>query len=60
VIEEVLPKALYRVRLDDGRQIRAGLSPSLRHKVVRVIGGAKVVVKLSKFDPTRGQIIETI
>jgi translation initiation factor IF-1 len=51
---------LFRVRLEDGRQIRAGLSPSLRHKVVRVISGAKVVVKLSKFDPSRGQIIETI
>lgn len=60
MIEEVLPNALYRVRLDDGRSVRAGLSPSLRHQVVRLIGGAKVVVKLSKFDPGRGQITETI
>ena len=60
MIEEVLPNALYRVRLDDGRMVRAGLSPGLRHRVVRLIGGAKVLVKVSKFDPGRGQIIETV
>jgi translation initiation factor IF-1 len=60
VIEEVLPNALFRVRLGDGRTVRAGLAPALRHQIVRLIGGAKVVVKLSQFDPGRGQIIEKV
>lgn len=56
----MLPNALFRVRLGDGRTIRAGLAPTLRHQIVRLIGGAKVVVKLSEFDPGRGQIIEKV
>src|SRR4051794_25789068 len=57
VVDEVLPNALFRVTLEDGRTVRAGIAPSLRHAVVRLIGGSKVTVKLSKLDPGRGQII---
>ena len=51
---------MFRVRLDDGRRVRAGVSPALRHAVVRLISGTRVGVKLSELDPNRGQIIETI
>ncbi len=60
VIEEVLPKAMYRVRLDDGRTVRASIAPSLRHAVVRLISGCQVTVKLSPHDPSRGQITKQI
>ena len=60
VIDEVLPSALFRVTLDDGRTVRAGISPSLRHAVVRLISGSKVVVQLSKLDPSRGQIVKKL
>jgi translation initiation factor IF-1 len=60
IIEEVLPSALFRVRLDDGRKVRAGIAPALRHAVVRLISGTRVSVKLSELDPNRGQIIDTI
>jgi translation initiation factor IF-1 len=51
---------LFLVRLDDGRKVRAGVAPALRHAVVRLIGGTRVSVKLSELDPNRGQIIDTI
>jgi translation initiation factor IF-1 len=47
---------MYRVRLDDGRTIRAGLGSSLRHSIVRLIAGNTVMVRLSPHDPSRGQI----
>src|SRR6187549_2178352 len=60
VINEVLPNALFRVTLEDGRTVRAGIAPSLRHALVRLIAGSKVVVQLSKLDPGRGQIIKKL
>jgi len=56
----VLPNSLFRVTLEDGRSVRAGIAPSLRHALVRLIGGSKVTVKLSKLDPGRGQIIKKL
>jgi translation initiation factor IF-1 len=57
VIESVLPRAMYQVRLDDGRRVRASLTAPSRHAVVRLIEGNTVLVKLSPHDPNRGQII---
>ncbi|RYZ02055.1 MAG: hypothetical protein EOO73_33090 [Myxococcales bacterium] len=51
---------MFSVRLDDGRRVRAGIAPALRHAVVRLISGARVSVKLSELDPNRGQITEKI
>jgi translation initiation factor IF-1 len=56
VIEEVLPNAMYRVHLDDGRTVRASLSASARHSTVRLIAGSRVGVKLSSQDPSRGHV----
>ncbi len=60
VIEEVLPKAMYRVRLDDGRTVRASIAPALRHAIVRLISGCEVEVRLSPHDPNRGQITKQL
>ncbi len=55
---EIRPKALYRVRLTDGRVITANVSTSLRHAIVRILENDQVVIRLSKNDPHRGQIIQ--
>jgi len=60
VIEEVMPNALYRVRLKDGRAVSAGASTTLRHAVVRLIAGCKVLIELSRHDPHRGKILEKL
>ena len=56
-IEEALPSALYRVKLDDGRKIVAGLSTEARRTLIKVAPGDRVAVSLSPFDPSRGKII---
>jgi len=56
----VLPGALYRVRLNDGSELLAAMSPRMRHTVVRLISGSKVKVERSSRDPKRGQIVEKL
>jgi len=56
VIEAVLPKRLYRVRLDNGKTIQAGLGTRMQLGVVRLIAGDRVGLDVSSFDPNRGHI----
>jgi translation initiation factor IF-1 len=64
----VLPNALYRVRLEAGHQrsagqqrsVTAGVTSALRHQTVRLIVGDRVKLKLTTFDPNRGQITEKL
>ena len=55
-IEEALPSALYRVKLDDGRKVVAGLSIEARRTLIKIAPGDRVEVALSPIDPTRGKI----
>lgn len=56
IIDEALPRGLYRVRLDDGRRVRATLSTSAKRVTVKVLPGDRVLLELSAFDPSRGRI----
>ena len=60
VIEEVLPRALYRVRLDEGRAIRVGVDVNSRGGIVKLIAGDRVQVRLAERDPSRGQIVRKL
>ncbi|MGC4090153.1 MAG: hypothetical protein QM756_20180 [Polyangiaceae bacterium] len=60
MIEEVMPSALFKVRLEDGRTVSAGASTELRRVVVRLIAGTKVLVELAKHDPNRGKIVRKL
>jgi len=59
-IEEVLPRALYRVRLDDGATVTASVSNKLRQITVKLLPGDGVTVEISPYDPTRGRIKERL
>ena len=59
-VEEVLPKAMFHVRLDDGRVVRAGLGASSRHGIVRLIEGDRVRVKVSPIDPRRASVLRKL
>lgn len=55
---EVLPKALYRVELQSGQVVVAGLGQTLRHVVSRLVVGDRVVLQISPHDPNRGRITQ--
>lgn len=60
LVEEVLPRGMFRVRLDSGRTLRVGLTPTSRHSMVRLISGDRVLIKVSSQDPSRGHIIKKL
>jgi len=59
-IEAVLPRALYRVRLDGGTEITASVSAKARQVTVKLLPGDGVMVQISPYDPTRGRIEEKL
>jgi translation initiation factor IF-1 len=60
VIVELLPSALYQVRLDGEHQVIAHLPNTQRANFVRLRVGDRVRVALSIQDRTRGRILEIV
>lgn len=56
VVDEVLPNAIFRVKLDNGHEIQAHLSGKLRMNSIRILEGDKVTVELSPYDLSQGRI----
>lgn len=56
VIEETLPRGMYRIRCDDGRRITATLDTKARRVTVAVRPGDRVAIAPSPYDPSRGRI----
>ena len=56
IIEETLPRGLFRVRTDDGKTITAGISTTARQFTIKLIPGDRVILTISPFDPSRGRI----
>ncbi|MBC7174407.1 MAG: translation initiation factor IF-1 [Polyangiaceae bacterium] len=56
VIDAVLPKALYRVRLANGTLITASVASAAKRVTVKILPGDRVSVEVSQFDPSRGRI----
>ena len=54
---EALPSTLFRVKLDDGREVLAHLSGKLRLHYIKITVGDRVLVELSPYDDKRGRII---
>jgi translation initiation factor IF-1 len=58
VVVDVLPSAMYRVRLDDsGRQVLAHIADRIDRNFVRVLVGDRVQVELMPADRGRGRIV---
>ena len=59
VVTEILPSALYRVRLDEGSLVLAHVADRIDRNFVRVLVGDRVSVELST-DKGRGRIVKKI
>ncbi len=60
VVQEALPSTLFRVRLDDGKEILSHLSGRMRLNHIRVLPGDKVRVELSPYDDTKARIVQRL
>jgi len=56
IIQETLPGATFRVKLDDGREVLAYASGKMRIYHIKILVGDKVVVELTQYDDKRGRI----
>lgn len=56
VVEENLPGATFRVKLDDGRIIMAHLAGKMRLHYIKVLPGDKVALEITPYDPNKGRI----
>ena len=57
VVVEQLPRALYRVRLDEGQMVTAHIADRMERNFVRLLVGDRVAVELSPVDRGRGRIV---
>jgi translation initiation factor IF-1 len=57
VVEEAFPNTLFKVRLEDGKEILAHLGGKLRVNFIRILLGDRVRVELSPYDDTKGRIV---
>lgn len=55
-VSEVLPNAMFRVKLENDHQILAHTSGRMRKNRIRVLAGDKVTVEMTPYDLARGRI----
>lgn len=56
MVEEALPNALFRVKLDNGHELLAHISGKIRVHRIRILPGDRVTVEVSPYDLTKGRI----
>ena len=56
-VVEVLPRALYRVRVEGGRELVAHAQAGVGRNFVRLVVGDAVTVEVSPRDLGRGRIV---
>lgn len=57
VVSEVLPNAMFRVKLENEHEILAHTAGKMRKNRIRVLAGDKVVVEMTPYDLSKGRII---
>jgi translation initiation factor IF-1 len=56
IIEEALPNATFRVKLENGHQILARISGKMRMNYIKILQGDRVTIELSPYDLSKGRI----
>ena len=56
-IIELLPNAMFRVKLENNHEVLAHTAGKLRKNRIRVLTGDNVLVEVTPYDLTKGRII---
>jgi len=57
VVEQILPNAMFRVKLETGPTILGHISGKIRQNKIQILEGDRVVMELSPYDTSRGRIV---
>jgi translation initiation factor IF-1 len=56
VVTELLPNAMFRVRLENNHEVLAHSSGKMRKNRIRVLAGDRVNVEMTPYDLSKGRI----
>ena len=56
-VTELLPNAMFRVKLENNHEVLAHTAGKLRKNRIRVLTGDNVLVEITPYDLTKGRII---
>lgn len=56
-VSETLRDAKFKVRLDNGHEVLAGISGKMRMHYIKILPGDKVKLEISPYDLSRGRIV---
>ena len=56
-VTDLLPNAMFRVKLENGHIVTAHTAGKLRKNRIRVLQGDTVTVEVTPYDLTKGRII---
>ena len=57
VVTELLPNAMFRVKLENNHEVLAHTAGKLRKNRIRVLTGDNVLVEVTPYDLKKGRII---
>ena len=57
VVKELLPNAMFRVKLENNHEVLAHTAGKLRKNRIRVLSGDNVLVEVTPYDLTKCRII---
>ncbi len=55
-VTELLPNAMFRVKLDNDHEVLAHTAGKMRKHRIRVLAGDKVLVQMTPYDLTKARI----
>ncbi|CAA6603426.1 MAG: translation initiation factor IF-1 [Alphaproteobacteria bacterium] len=56
IVDEVLPDAHFRVKLDTGHEVMAYMSGRMKKNRIRILAGDRVTVEMTPYDLTKARI----
>jgi len=56
-VEELLPAATFKIKLEDGHSILGHLSGKMRINKIRLLPGDRVKIEMTPYDLTKGRIV---
>ena len=56
VVEEVLPNAMFRVRINENYLVTAVISGRMRQNRIQILLGDRVKLEVSTYDLTKGRV----
>ena len=57
IVEEALPNAMFRVKLENGHEVLSHISGKMRMHYIKILPGDKVKVEMSPYDLSKGRIV---